>query len=1054
LTGLAAFLAILIALIGVPVVLWALKGNPIPSHLPSWDTIKTTLSSPDDGSMFTGFLVIAGWAGWLLFATSIAFDAGARIRHIETPKIPALGMSQRAAGVLVGAAGLLFTSAPLLASASPALADTPSATTTVAVASAHPAPTTKVAEQPETSQPTTRTYNVKPGDTLWSIAETELHDPHRYQQIADLNYGAPQADGKTLDSSHWIRHGWTLQLPTTPTPATSPTHTHTVRTGENLSQIAQRELGNPNLSSEIATASAGLPQPGGEHLTNPNLIKPGWTVAIPTTGTTPPPTIHPATPAPAKPAAPAIPTPPPPARMPAPTTSQTPQQNTPPQVPSNQQETPATTDTADEAFPIRTTTGIGALLAAGLLGLIALRRAGQQRHRRAGQTTPMPTGQAAALEQDLRATADPLSVETVDLALRTLAAQCSAESKPLPIVRAARLTAEQFDLYLAEPATLPAPWQSAAGDTVWSLPADQEDLLDTETAKEIPAPYPSLVTIGHDTEDGHILLDLEHIGTLGITADDDTARQIITAIAIELATSIWADDLQVTIVGDHADLEDAFQTGRIRHLPAASDFLTELTARAANDRAILTATGANNLNHARTQSIAPGIWTPEILLLTGTITTNEREQIAELIQQIPRVAIAAVTNGEPVGEWTIRGETDDYVLDPIGIRIRPQTIDADTYTHLLQILHTATTDTAPTHLEKQIPEPGLAYLPTVTQSQTAEPATDETTPGEADASEIDLGEDTPPAPPKPNIQDLTAQCEGIPAAEATTITKPASTITDPEQLHIDDIATTTDRHKNPDRGPRFLILGPIQIENTKGPVEPSRKSRLTELGIFIALHSGVNSPRIDAAIWPKSRNPQNTRDTQMSKLRKWLGANNAGEAYLPAYPPPNGFQFTDDIDTDWDSWNEALPDGPQKATTEQLEEALRLVRGRPFEDANKRYYAWAETIQQTMIDAIGNAAYELGRRRIIEGHWQAAETALVTGLTVEPVREQLWRARILAAHGSGDTTARDEAIERLYAIADNLGGDLEPETEQLLQQLQDPTASPAELTTHAMGARQ
>ena len=129
---------------------------------------------------------------------------------------------------------------------------------------------------------------------------------------------------------------------------------------------------------------------------------------------------------------------------------------------------------------------------------------------------------------------------------------------------------------------------------------------------------------------------------------------------------------------------------------------------------------------------------------------------------------------------------------------------------------------------------------------------------------------------------------------------------------------------------------------------------------------------------------------------------------------------------------------PSAASTERLEQALELVRGRPFEGAHPRRYAWAEPIRQRMISEIVDASYELARRRLMQGRWRAAEQAVVVGLAIEPALERLWRLRILAAHESRNTAATKEAIARLLAITDELGGDLETETENLLAAVQDP----------------
>jgi hypothetical protein len=210
--------------------------------------------------------------------------------------------------------------------------------------------------------------------------------------------------------------------------------------------------------------------------------------------------------------------------------------------------------------------------------------------------------------------------------LRTLAHSCSRTGDPLPVVRAATLTADQFDLYLAEPGELPDPWSGTADATVWSLDAASATTLDAATVTDVPAPYPALVTIGHDLEGGYVFLDLEHLGALNITGDPERTQEVIAAVAVELATSQWADDLQITLVGAYPVLEDALQTGRIRYLPAVGHVLDELANRAELDRVALASEHAHDLQHARVTGAAPDAWTPEIVLLAGPITARQRRR--------------------------------------------------------------------------------------------------------------------------------------------------------------------------------------------------------------------------------------------------------------------------------------------------------------------------------------------------------------------------------------------------------------------------------------------
>ncbi|PZF82758.1 peptidoglycan-binding LysM [Jiangella anatolica] len=845
-----------------------------------------------------------------------------------------------------------------------------------------------------------RTHIVQRGESLWRIAEQELGDGMRWPEIAELNYGTPQPGGRSLDNTHWIDPGWQLLLPPEPAPAepvadTGAT-THVVVEGDTLWGIAEQRLGDGARYPELVEASRDTVQPDGARLTDPDLIRPGWTITVPGTAGEPPvvgdPVAHDPAPPPAEEPAPPAEQPAPPAEEPVqPPAEEAPQEQPPAEEPVQPPaaEQPGDSEAGDAAtqavgddLPVRTAAGVGALMAAGVLAFLAVRRRGQQRRREPGERIAMPEGALAGAEQELRGVADPMSVELVDLALRGLAADCAARGVSLPPLRIGRLTSEQFELYLADESELPPPFVATDQGHVWLLPAAAAQGYDAEALREVPAPYPSLVTVGHGPENGHLLLDLERLGTLAVVGEREASREVMAALAVELATSPWADDLQVTLVGTCPELAGGLDTGRIRYLPTIGSLLGELSNRARHDRAAMAESGAYSLDDARARGVAVAAWTPEIVLLGEPLGPDQDAQLAELVQSLPRVAVAAVTSGTgAVGQWSLE-LGDAAVLQPVGVDVQPQRLDQHQYHQILELL-------------------GITTQPARPWADAGSPAV-EPPPEDADADLLEsLEAELDPVPPPP-------------AADAVPETSPAPA---------------------PD-GPTILLLGPVEVEDAEGPVEQSKYRQLTEIAAFIALHPGRGHAALDDAMWPGSRVTQNTRNTAISKLRRWFGSDAAGEDYLPRVD--SGYRFQPGVTTDWDEWRSLVGDDPALAGTQQLVAALELVRGQPFTGVNPRRYGWAEHLKQEMISAIVDAAHELAQRALRAGDAHLARKASTIGLQVEPGMELLWRDRIKAEHLAGNRPGIDDAIARMTAISADLGDDLEDTTVQLIAELTSP----------------
>lgn len=479
LRGLAATTLIVILLIGIPTLLFVLGPNPFTGA--SW----SGLTGPDDGTLMIVLIKTVAWIAWALLALALLLEIAGRLRGAHAPQLPGLGVPQHLARDLVATAALLFTATtglavpamaaptatpvtatPVTATATATATNTATSTatrpsttqqhTTTDRATTHTTAADTAANTKTTPQAATRTvdYTVRSGDSLWSIAQRHLGDAHRFGEIAQLN--------QHLLSEHsgFLMPGTVLHLPAD---ANLTDHV-TVQPGDTLSKIAQDRLGDADAWPRIETASASITQPDGQHLTNPDEIEPGWTLAIPdpaahtsatkTTPTTSTPTQQAPAPVTRKTTAPTQQAPAPthatstapaktapaktapaktaPAKIapaktaPAPVSRPTISQ--PQAVPSittapTTSAAPSTDDQAltaqthasdDSTWMVRTAEGVGAILAIGVIGLIAQRRRTQQSRRRPGQSIPIPDPEAVTTEQTLRQIANPMSVEIVD----------------------------------------------------------------------------------------------------------------------------------------------------------------------------------------------------------------------------------------------------------------------------------------------------------------------------------------------------------------------------------------------------------------------------------------------------------------------------------------------------------------------------------------------------------------------------------------------------------------------------------------------------------------
>lgn len=1069
LQALAAGCLLLVLLVGWPVALWAAVGNPWPDG-----GISLSGTVTDDVVIFVLAAVL--WLCWVQFVACVLVEAVAAVRGVTwAVRVPiAFSFEQELARRLVGVVMTAIVGTGVAAGS--ATAALPAATTTTTPVQEP----THVAAQPSGQQTVLQqvgrhaddhpTITIKRDDTLWALARDHLGDPTRWREIRDLNHGRTMVDGTVFHQADRIRPGWQFKMPADATGVESQRNegaaprqvpsTVRVGPGDTLSSLAARHLGSAERWPDIMRLNHGKRQADGGALADPDMLRAGWVLRMP--GGTAQPREggqHAAPRSEQRPEQQPQPEPKPetrPERQERPTDDQ---QNQNAQGDGEGDERSEATPPlaaesggsaqgdADEAIPGASATagldvpepagpsladtgavsaaeddeigqaalwaagGVGVVLATGLIAFLARRRRQQARRRKFGERIALPIGDPAEMETELRQIEDPLTIETVDLALRHLALSSAEARTTLPKVQIARLTPYAFEVYLAEVAHLPEPFEPTSDANLWRVPRERVGALvdDAEQLRTaVPAPYPALVTLGIDDEGGQIMVDLEQLGAIGVVGDRELTRQVLAAMTIELSVSQWADDLLVTVVNGFADLEEGLGTGRIHHQDL-EEALETLEARARAARVDLDEIGADTAQQARADEWDERLWTPEIIVVLGEIDPVQRRRLNAVVSELPRVAVAAVSQTSTAARWVAEvsadGEDVKAVLQPAGIRVVPQRVSDETYRQALELIDTTRQPAVP-------PEESPVERPEPRDVEEEEPI--------AEVEYLRNGfafrgvDDPQPEEPSTPEQRLAQVAEA------------------------ESVLGTWEREAQPgpEHPPTVLVLGPLDIADAGGPIDDDRRNKALEIAAYLSLRPGLGVEAFTDALWP-DRNPatqqSSARRNRVRELRKWLGTDAEGQPYVPEFRRGSPYELHQDVRTDWHLWCDLVGDDPREASSSSLDYALRLIRGRPFEGVKPGTYAWAQPLISEMLAQIEDCADEVGRRRLLEGRWLAAERAASVGLLCEPVSERLYRTQIRAAYAAGNLGHAQEAINRMLVFFAKLESDVEEdETAELL----------------------
>jgi two-component SAPR family response regulator len=241
------------------------------------------------------------------------------------------------------------------------------------------------------------------------------------------------------------------------------------------------------------------------------------------------------------------------------------------------------------------------------------------------------------------------------------------------------------------------------------------------------------------------------------------------------------------------------------------------------------------------------------------------------------------------------------------------------------------------------------------------------------------------------------------------------------------------------KAPRVNVLGRVEIAGLLAGASSNRRARATEFVAYLALHPGASANEIDEAIWPGRRVAKEMRNSFVSRVRHWLGNDSDGRLFLPLVGDHGDYRLSSEFDCDWHDFlrlaREGLARGPNGA--DLLEQALTLVRGRPFLGIDPTTYSWAEADAQEMISAIVDVANVLSTTRLEQGDTRAAQDAAARGLLAEPGSELLHCDAIRAAAARGDSLEIARLSDRLRRQIESIDpdGGVGEATVKLLQEL-------------------
>jgi DNA-binding SARP family transcriptional activator len=683
-------LVVLVAVaLGVPGLMIGIKAKP-PWSVVAAATLHPvsairSLGGPTADLTAVDAAIVVVWMAWIWLLLCLAAEVVGHVRGKPTTRLPVSRHIQALLAVLVSASIAVIPSARLHVTTRMSALGGQQLNPTLLLAKyefqSHPASTGSSAQSgsllgEKSSSPADRrietqsriiSYVVKPGDTMWSIAAEELGSPLRWREIAILNLGRVQDDGRTLTQAGWILPGWVLFLPGSGTEVRrgatkppDPSHPHGDASRENKGELPSRRV-SPTIEEHRSLLSGA--DPAGKEVSS------------------------------------------------RPTADETSLEVQPSPIPTGRQH-PDSASVPNQSDPSKENHrnvplapfGYG-LLGAGVVMIINRLRRAQQRHRPVGRRIALPDDDLIGAEQLLRSSADYSAADWIDACLRILVASCRRHGRRPPNVVAVRVFEQATELILGDPgdvASAVEPFENSREKSSWVLPRESQILEEARVDPWIAGMdviSPALVTLGRD-QSGLLLVDIEQAGSVSVFGEE--ADDVIRAMAIELATSRWSEQVNVVLVGMERGSETPIEADptldildRVRMVGDIVEILPELRHIASERELMLDTIGARSTSDAR-KAVSGDGWDLTAVFCSRLYVSTNHKAVSELVSLAGDgtrgLAVVCATE-KPVGtNWHLTTGDGPMSIKMSGVSeamIWPQTVDDDAGEQIAKLVDVA-----------------------------------------------------------------------------------------------------------------------------------------------------------------------------------------------------------------------------------------------------------------------------------------------------------------------------------------------------------------------------